>query len=153
MYRPEVGGVSRSNPPRDADSSIRGLTQDYCTAFNTGNYDHAAALFAGDGVFMPPYKDSFQGAKIIERALRNMGESGYQDLRLQTTRVESDGEMAAELGSYVVTIHSGGLRLTDHGKYLRTWRRLGIWLITADCWSSSLQLSEYLRVPPDAKVA
>ena len=31
----------------DVESVIRGLTQDYCTAFNTGNYDQVASLYKG----------------------------------------------------------------------------------------------------------
>jgi uncharacterized protein (TIGR02246 family) len=153
MYRPDAEGVSRSAPFRDAESAIRGLTQDFCTAFNTGNYDQAAALFAADAQFMPPHRESFQGTKVIERALRTLGESGYQDLRLETVRVQAIGEMAIEIGRYAVTIKSGGGVFTDRGKYLRGWHRLGVWLITADCWSSSIPLTEHLQPSASTKVA
>jgi uncharacterized protein (TIGR02246 family) len=146
MYRALSVGVSGSGPIRDTESTLRGLTQDFCTAFNTGNYDHAAALFNSDATFMPPHRESSQGVKAIERALREFGDSGYEDLRLETTRVESSADMAVETGRYSLTIRRDGNSIADRGKYLRTWRRLGVWLITADCWSSSVPLQDDVRL-------
>ena len=75
MYRPLSGSAASVNSWLDVQSTIRGLTKDFATAFNTGNYDQAAALFTSDGFLMPP---------------------------------------------------------------LQTWRRLGIWRMTANCWNSDL---------------
>jgi hypothetical protein len=72
MYRPP--NSSGANPPLDVESTIRGLTQDFCTAFNTGNYDQVAVLFASDGVLMLSYRESSQGQKGIERTLRQYGD-------------------------------------------------------------------------------
>lgn len=146
MYRPSVPGVSGSSPFRDVESILRGLTQDFCTAFNTGNYDHAAALFTPDAIFMPPYRESSRGSSQIERLLRSFGESGYQELRLETTRVDHSGDMAVEVGRYTVTIRRGNTTVADRGEYVRGWHRLGAWLITADCWSSNLPLPDELRL-------
>src|SRR6202521_2542912 len=81
MYRPPSSSVPSAKLLLDVESTIRGLTQDFCTAFNTGNYDQVAKLYAADGVFMVSHQDSFQGSKAIERALREFGEVGYQSLR------------------------------------------------------------------------
>lgn len=146
MYRALSAGVSDSGPIRDVESRLRGLTQDFCTAFNTGNYDHAAALFNSDASLMPPHRESSQGVKAIERVLREFGDCGYEDLRFETTRVDSSADMAVEIGRYSVTIRRGTNIIADRGKYLRTWRRLGVWLITADCWSSSIPLQDDVRL-------
>jgi len=146
MYRALSSGVSDPGPIRDVESMLRGFTQDFCTAFNTGNYDHAAALFNSDAVFMPPHRESSQGVKPIERVLREFGDNGYEDLRFETTRVDSSADMAVEIGRYSVTIRRGTNIIADRGKYLRTWRRLGVWLITADCWSSSVPLQDDVRL-------
>jgi uncharacterized protein (TIGR02246 family) len=121
------------------ESAIRELTQDFSTAFNTANYDQVAALFAADGLFMPPHREAIQGTKAIESALREYGESGYQDLRLETVGVDHSADMAIEIGRYTVVIERGnGTTVADRGQYVHAWRRLGVWLIIADCWSSSL---------------
>jgi uncharacterized protein (TIGR02246 family) len=139
MYRPASGSAPKPSSWLDVQSTIRGLTQDFATAFNTGNYDQAAALFASDGFFMAPQHEAVQGQKPIEVMLRTYGEGGYQNLRLETIRVEHSGDMAVEIGRYTVAIQqANGTTIADRGKYVQAWRRLGVWLMTANCWSSDL---------------
>ena len=141
MYRPYSNSLADSRPFLDVQSTLRNYVQDFVTSFNTGNYDLAAAVFAQDGVFMAPHYEPAYGPKAVERLLRQFGDMGYQDLRLETVRVESSGDMAMEIGRYAVAIRQpDGTIIADRGKYLKTWRRLGAWLIVADCWSSNLPL-------------
>jgi ketosteroid isomerase-like protein len=143
MYRPYASAAANSSAFLDVDATIRGLTQDFCTAFNTGNYDQGAALFSLDGVFMPPNRELTQGPKAVERTLRELGELGHQDLRFETVRIDHSGDMATEVGRLTVAIaQANGTTVVDRGKYLRAWRRLGAWLITADCWNSNLPLGK-----------
>jgi len=142
MYRPYSSSLADSRPLLDVQSLIRNQTQDFVTSFNTGNYDQVAALFAQDGAFMAPHYDPAYGPKAVERLLRQFAEAGYEDLRLETTRVEASGDLAMEIGRYSVAIRQpDGTILADRGKYLKAWRRLGVWLIVADCWSSNLPLN------------
>jgi uncharacterized protein (TIGR02246 family) len=142
MYRPYSSSLADSRPFLDVESQIRGLTQDFVTSFNTGNYDQVAALFANDGVFMAPNHEPAYGPKAIERLLRECSETGYQDLRVETTRVEYSGDMAMETGRYSVAVRqANGTSVADRGKYVKVWRRLGAWLILADCWSSNLPVA------------
>ena|SRR5437660_11752974 len=139
MYRPTVSSVPSSTPFMDVESTIRGLTQDYCTAFNTGNYDHVAALFASDGMLMPPNRDAAQGRHGIEYVLRQYSDLGYQDLRMETVRVDYSGDMAIEIGRYSLLVRNeNGTMVADRGKFVHAWRRLGAWLLTADSWNSNL---------------
>ena len=149
MYRPYSSSVADPRPLMDVQSLVQNLNQDFVTSFNTGNYDQAAALFTPDALFMPPRRESSQGTKAIERVLREFGDSGYEDLRFETTGVHCSADMAVETGRYNVTIRRGTTTLADHGKYLRTWRRLGAWSITADCWSSSIPLQNDVRLGTD----
>jgi len=142
MYRPPSIGTPTSRPLLDAESTIRELTQDFSMAFNTGNYDQAARLCAADGVFMVSHRESFQGVAGIERALREFGESGYHNLRFETTRVDYSADMAIEIGRYAISIDRGNTIVTDTGKFMRAWRRLGAWLIIGDSWNTSLPLGD-----------
>jgi ketosteroid isomerase-like protein len=140
MYRPYGGSLADSRPFQSVEAQLRGLTQDFAMSFNTGNYDQAAALFAGDGVLMAPQQEAAYGQKPVEKVLRLLGELGYGDLRLETTRVDCSGEMAMELGRYSVVLRlPDGTPLPERGKYVRVWKRLGAWLLMADCWSRSVQ--------------
>jgi uncharacterized protein (TIGR02246 family) len=157
MYRPYSSPIGGSASSMDVLSTIRGLTQDFSMNFNTGNYDQVAGLFASDGIFMAPHNESIVGPKPIERKLREFGETGYQDLRLETIRVDSSGDMAMEIGRYSVSVVSeNSSTKADRGKYVKVWRRLGAWRIVADCWSSNLpasaQASEEKSMPPGDKV-
>ena len=126
----------------DLETILRNQTQDFCLAFNTGNYDQAALLFSGDGVLMSSNQAPVQTAKLIERSLQHMSEVGYQDLRMETTRVENSGDMAMEIGRYRLTIHNTEAPpRVDEGKYLTTWRRMGAWRILATCWSTNQPLA------------
>ena len=139
MYRPSSGNAPSMTSWMDVQSAVRGLTQDFATAFNTGNYDQAAALFTVDGMLMPPQREAAQGQKPIELMLRKLGEAGYQNLRLETLRVEESGDIAIEIGRYTVAIQqANGTAVADRGKFVQAWRRLGVWLIAADCWNSDL---------------
>jgi uncharacterized protein (TIGR02246 family) len=139
MYQSYSSSLAHSRPFLDVESQIRSLSQDFVTSFNTGNYDQVAAMFAADGVFMMPHHEPANGQKPIERLLRQLSDAGYEDLRLETLRVEYSGDMAMEIGRYSVAIRQANeTTVGDRGKYVKVWRRLGAWLIMADCWSSNL---------------
>ena len=139
MYRPYSSSLAESRPFLDVQSLINNLAQDFVTDFNTGNYEQAAALFAHDGAFMAPHFEPAYGPKAVENQLRQFGDAGFQDLRLETVRVEASGDLAMEIGRYSVAIRQpDGTIQADRGKYVKAWRRLGAWRIVADCWSSNL---------------
>ena len=143
MYRPYSSSLADSRPFMDVESQIRGLSQDYVTSFNTGNYDQIAGMFAQDGVLMAPRHDSANGHRAIEHLLREFGEAGYSDMRVETMRVDSSGDMAMEVGRYSVTIRqANGTLIAERGKYVKVWRRLGAWLILADCWSRNPPMNQ-----------
>lgn len=139
MYRSYSNSAPSGNPYADVESAIRGLTLDYCTAFNTGNYDQVAVMFAPEAILMPPMREPAFGRKAIEGAIRAYRDEGYEDLRMETTRVEYAGDLAVELGRYTAAIlRANGTSVADRGKYMRSWRRLGAWMIVAHSWSSNL---------------
>jgi ketosteroid isomerase-like protein len=138
-YHPYGGPVPNPGPRADVGSTIREAVQDFCTNFNTANYDQCANLLAPDAYFMPPNHEMVQGKQAIERALQTFADQGYEDLRLETILVDSSGDMAVEIGRYAVSIRQpNGTTVVDRGKYLTAWRRFGAWLKIADCWSSDL---------------
>ncbi len=137
-------------PPRllDVESTIRDLTQDFCTAFNTANYDHCAKMFAPDGTLMPPNHEPVQGDKAIERLLQHFADLGYEDLRRETIRVEASGDLAVEIGRYTVSFRrKDGTMGVDRGKYVSSWRRLGAWRLVTDGWSSNLPRAAAAEAP------
>ena len=140
MYRPYPSSSPDARPLYDVESQIRNLTQDFATSFNTGNYDQAAGMFATDGVLMVPLHETASGQKAVERLLRQLGHKQYSSLRLETMRVERSGELAMEIGRFSASsTFPDGTVMPERGKYVRVWRRLGAWLVIADCWSRTLE--------------
>lgn len=136
MYRSFPSSVANPRPFVDVETQLRGLTQDYITSFNTGNYDQVAAMFSPEGVLMEPSHDSAYVRKAVEQQLRLFGDEGYGDMRAETVRVDKSGDMAVELGRYSLTIRQpNATMIGERGKYVRVWWRLGAWLVVADCWS------------------
>jgi hypothetical protein len=44
--------------------------------------------------------------------------------------------MAMELGRFSLMMRrADGVMIAEQGKYVRVWRRLGAWLLMADCWN------------------
>jgi hypothetical protein len=64
MYRPFASSLATVGSFVSVESTIRGLTQDISTAFNTGNYDQVAALYSIDGQFMAPNREPVSGLKV-----------------------------------------------------------------------------------------
>ncbi|HET7206488.1 MAG TPA: nuclear transport factor 2 family protein [Terriglobales bacterium] len=136
QFRP-YGGSPSQGPSKDVESTIRELAQDFCTSFNTGNFDQCASLFSPDGFLFPQYRQAVQGHKAVERTLQQMADDGYEDWRWETISVDATADLAVELGRYTASVRAGGSRaLPERGKYLASWRRVGAWRITAVCWSS-----------------
>jgi uncharacterized protein (TIGR02246 family) len=134
-----LSGPPHTSSLADVPSTIKSLSQDFCTAYNTANYDQAALLFAADGLIMPPNHDPAQGPAAIEKVLRQYCECGYEGLRFETLHVEHSGDIAIEIGRYTVAIRQeNSTTIGDRGKYVRAWRRFGAWLIVAHSWSSNL---------------
>jgi len=140
MYRPYSSSPADLRPSQDVESQLRGLSQDFATSFNTGNYDQAAAMFASDGVLMTPSQEAAYGQKDVEHLLRQLGDKGFSDLRLETMRVDHSGDMAMEIGRFTVAVRQPDGKLgPERGKYMKVWRRLGAWLVVADSWSWTAQ--------------
>src|SRR5215472_17526178 len=136
MYRPYPNFPADSRPLRDVQSLLRELTQDFATSFNTGNYDQAASMFSQDGTLMAPHYEGVSGQKPVEQLLRRLGEAGYCNLRMETTRVEHSGDMAMELGLFSVALQKNAVTaLRDAAKSAGVWRRLAVWMLLAACWT------------------
>jgi ketosteroid isomerase-like protein len=88
---------------------------------------------------MIPHCEAMQGQRSIERGLHQLADAGYEDLRLETMRVDASGDRATEVGRYSAVVRLGkGRTVSDGGNYLASWRRLGAWRMAVQCFSSSI---------------
>ena len=105
--------------------------------FNRGDFAAACSVYTEDAKIMPPGGPTVEGRSRIQDfwsgATQQMGITG---VTLKTVDLEADGNMAYELGSYVLTGNSGQL---DEGKYVVVWKREsdGAWKWHRDIWNSN----------------
>ena len=106
-------------------------------------------MFAANGQFLSPHHEPAEGPKAIERVLRQYGDAGYQDLRYETLRVDSSGDTAIETGRFSLAVRqANGTTAMERGKYLHVWRRVGVWLMVANCRRGICSISGRLDAVP-----
>jgi len=107
-------------------------------AWNAGDIDALAALYAGDAVALPPGGEPVEGREAILSYWRaQKEESPGATSQLETVEVHALDDVVLERGGFVVEDADGGH--LDHGKYMVVWKRTEDgWKIARDIWNSSM---------------
>lgn len=109
--------------------------------FSDGATRHDAAVIATayteDAEAFPPNSDVVKGRPALQKLWQSVLDSGIAGIELQTTEVESAGNIAYEVGTYAMKAKDG--TIADRGKYCVVWKQVnGQWLLHRDIWSTSL---------------
>jgi len=121
------------------EAAIRGTSPAWAAAYNAGDADAVAALYAEDGVVQPPGAPSAAGgAAIREFIAGDSAASKAAGLTMNIaggTTVGISGDLAYEAGTFSVTDASGAT--VDAGKFLSVFQKKdGKWLLIRDTWNS-----------------
>jgi len=96
-----------------------------------------AAAYTADGEAFPPNSDVVKGRAALQKMWQSVLDSGIAGIELGTTEVEAAGDIAYEVGTYVMKTKDG--KVADRGKYCVVWKKSGgEWLLHRDIWSTSL---------------
>jgi len=105
-----------SSPPGGAaandESAIRAVLASYNGALNTGSTDAALALYADDGVFMPPYSPSAVGKEVVRKAY----DAVFRELKFDVKFTIAELVMMAPNWAYVRTNSAGATGHASTGK-------------------------------------
>ncbi|MEP6610108.1 MAG: nuclear transport factor 2 family protein [Burkholderiaceae bacterium] len=131
----------------DDAATIRANTEAWFKAYNAGNADAVAALYADDAVIMPPGSSPVSGHAAIKQFLvKDSAGSKSAGVSLAQGKLNDVGikdDMAWHSGTY--SVMKGGAAV-DTGSYMEVLRKKGgKWLIVRDIWNSS--------TPPPASAA
>lgn len=122
-----------------AEEMSRGMDA-WAAAYNAGDADALAAMYADNGVVMPPYKPAAVGREAIREFLAaDSGEARNAGLTLalSSSDIGAAGDLAWHSGSYSVTDASGAK--VDSGKFIEVRQMIdGKWMIVRDIWNSDL---------------
>jgi len=140
---PEAALARQAADQQAAEDAIRPLMERYVTHYNSGHADSLAAFYAPDAHLMPANLPEVVGQAAIQAAFSQAMASKGQ-LKLVTEEIVASGDLAVERGTYEETYTPPGASapVTDRGKYLAHWRRIGgKWLLVDDIANSDLPVA------------
>jgi len=137
----------------DDAARIRAGTASWMQSFNSGNAGGVVALYADDGVLMPPNAPQARGVAAIKEAVAKEiagAKKAGVTLAVGTDEVGVTGDMAWHAGTYVVKDKAG--KTVDAGKFLEAWeRKNGKWRIVRDMWNSDAAAAAPAAAAPAAE--
>ncbi len=131
------------NTPNAADidrAEVTRTTAELLAAVNTSDADRCSALWAADGVLMPPHQPSVQGHQAIVQYFRDLFSRSKFRFTFTSSHIHLAGDTALERVTYTATIWPGddAPPIEDVGKGLHVYRRQpnGSCKLTYDIWNS-----------------
>jgi uncharacterized protein (TIGR02246 family) len=103
---------SPAGPAAKEESASRALLASYNDALNHGSTDAALALYADDGVFMPPYSPSAVGRAAVRKAYHAV----FRELAFDVKFTIAELIVMAPGWAYVRTNSAGSTVHTSTGK-------------------------------------
>ncbi|MFN2493684.1 MAG: SgcJ/EcaC family oxidoreductase [Pyrinomonadaceae bacterium] len=112
----------------------------FTEAFNKGDAAAVANMYAIDARVLPPNGEIVEGRANIQKFWQGAMSSGLKMVSLERTHLEAHGNMAVEIGRYILTVPgAGGTTTTDKGKYVVVWKREGrSWKLAVDIFNTSM---------------
>jgi len=129
---PDAADIGRANVAR--------TTAELLAAVNASDADRCSAVWAADGVLMPPHHPSVEGRQAILQYFRGLFSRSKFRFTFTSSHIEVAGDTAFERVTYVATIWPGEdvPPIEDAGKGLHVYRRQpdGSWQLACDIWNS-----------------
>jgi uncharacterized protein (TIGR02246 family) len=126
------------------EQAIRGQVDRWLQLVKAKDAAGIAGLYAEDGAVMPPNAPIGKGRPAIQQTWASMMQTPGFDLTFVPEQiiVSSSGDMALDRGTYRLAISPNGNSMTDTGKYVVVWRKIGNeWKAAADIFNSDLPAS------------
>ena len=135
---PEQAGARMQAESDSARTAITANARRYERAVLAGNMDSLAALYASNGMVMPPNMPMAHGSDAIKTTFHNMMAAAPPTTFAITPRaVSASGDLAIEDGTWKYTGKMGTATMADSGMYLIHWHRSGgDWKIMQHTWNS-----------------
>jgi uncharacterized protein (TIGR02246 family) len=138
-----LAGCAKSAPPAadtaEDEAALRTMGVEWFKAYNAGNVDSVAALYADDAVLNNPGAPPARGAAAVREALaKDIAASSGAGISLNpgaTADIGVSGDLGWEWNTFTATDKSGAT--VDAGKYLTVFEKKdGKWRMIRDIWNS-----------------
>lgn len=121
-------------------TEVTRTTAELLDAVNSSDADRCSAVWAAEGVLMPPHHPSVQGHQAILEYFRNLFSRSKFRFTFTSSRIHLAGDTATERVTYTAIIWpgDGAPPIEDVGKGLHVYRRQPnrSWKLTYDIWNS-----------------
>ena len=118
----------------DLKADIEAQNTAFRTAFLSGDAEKVAAMYTKDAQVIAPGAPIAAGREAIG-AFGKGAMPGVKDVKLETTSVETVGELTVEDGVVTLTAPDGA---ASSARYLVVWKReAGKWKLHRDIWNSA----------------
>ncbi len=125
----------------DDSEEFTKITERWADAFNAGDASAVAALYAEDGLMMPPNAETAKGHEAIESCVKWVMTELPGKLSIVTVHTGSNGSLGFAQGTYSLVDDDGNT--TDKGKWLVVFEKVkGKWYIQHDIWNSDNPIPE-----------
>ena len=132
-----------NDPDTRADldrAAITRTTAELLAAVNVSDAEGCSAVWADDGLLMPPHHPSVQGPAAIVEYFHDLFSRGRFRFTFTSSDIHLAGDTAFERVAYTATVSSAddAPLSEDVGKGLHVYRRQpnGSWRLTHDIWNS-----------------
>jgi uncharacterized protein (TIGR02246 family) len=125
------------------ESAIRAINRRMEQAVASKNVDAVAQLYATDANFMAPNMPTARGQAAVRQVWADFLQLPGVALTLAPTRIDvaSDGQLATDVGTYTFSYRGDQGQVTDRGKYMVKFRKVGTeWKIADDIFNSDMPL-------------
>lgn len=131
---------------QDAEQDIRGAHAKFLTAFNKKDAAGVAAVYAEDGILMPPNATLVVGRPAIQTFMGQMFSPNISGLLLESTETTVLGDYAYARGFYSMLGTDGSV--VDRGKFVEIWKHNGSsWEIYRDIFNSDVPVGAPAPAP------
>jgi uncharacterized protein (TIGR02246 family) len=98
-----------------------------------------AALYAEDGMRLPPDASRVVGRDAIEAMFKDEFAAGLENLQLEATDIGHDGNIGWVVGNSTIEFPMGDTMGTGTGNYVVVYRKEadGVWRIVIDTWNDA----------------
>jgi len=136
------------NGPNAADldrAAIARSTAELLAAVNASDAERCSAVWAADGVLMPPHHPSVHGHQAIVQYFRTLFSRSRFRFTFTSSHIHLAGDTAFEHVTYTAIVwpEHDATPLEDAGKGLHVYARQanGSWKLTHDIWNSDRSLA------------
>jgi uncharacterized protein (TIGR02246 family) len=118
---------------------IQELNAQWIGAIKAKDVRACTDFYADDGRIMPQNAPAAQGAEAIARVWKSLFELKEFSLTFEPIRISvaQAGDVAYDIGTYLMAFNSEQGPVRDRGKYVVVWRKVrGDWKVAADIFNS-----------------